>query len=173
VGASFTDASAVLTGTWGPDQDVSATVHTINQNDACFQEAEIRLRNTITPRSITGYEVGWHMSVTSQAYLIIVRWNGPLASFDYLFVDTNAQYAVKDGDVLRAKIVGNIITAYINGVQKAQADITSPGFGAVFTTGNPGMGFNLENPPNVPQVCSGTNGDYGFTSYTATDVPLP
>jgi hypothetical protein len=38
----------------------------------------------------------------------------------------------------------------------------------VYTTGTPGMGFNLEN---APAGCSGTNGDYGFTSYTATDAP--
>jgi hypothetical protein len=30
------------------------------------------------------------------------------------------------------------------------------------------MGFNLEN---APAGCSGTNGDYGFTSYSATDAP--
>lgn len=56
-------------------------------------------------------------------------------------------------------------------MEKASADITSLG-GTVWTDGNPGMGFNLEN---APFGCSGTNGDYGFTSFTATDaaaVPL-
>ena len=70
-------------------------------------------------------------------------------------------------DVMSAKIVGNVITAYINGVQKGQADITSIG-GTVYTTGHPGMGFSQYN---VPPGCPGTNGNYGFTSYTATDAP--
>ena len=36
---------------------------------------------------------------------------------------------------------------------------------AAATTGNPGMGFNLETGD---ASCIGTNGDYGFTSFTAT-----
>jgi hypothetical protein len=168
VGASFTDATALLTGTWGPDQMTTATVHTVNQNDACFQEAELRLRSALSAHSNTGYEISFHMSQTSEAYVIIVRWNGALGDFTYLFNPTHSTtFAVKDGDVVSAKIVGNLITASINGVQKAQADITSVG-GTVYTTGSPGMGFNLEN---APAGCSGTNGDYGFTSYSATDAP--
>jgi hypothetical protein len=34
-----------------------------------------------------------------------------------------------------------------------------------YTTGSPGMGFNLETGD---PTCIGTNGDYGFTSFTAT-----
>lgn len=165
VGATYTDAAAILTGAWGSDQQVTATVHTVSQDDSCFQETEIRLRTTITAHSITGYEVGWHMSTSSQAYVIIVRWNGLLGNFDYLFNQTGTQYAVHDGDVLKAQIVGNVITAYINGVSKATANITSIG-GTVYTTGTPGMGFNLEN---APPGCSGTNGNYGYTDFSATD----
>jgi len=163
VGASATDATAVLTGVWKADQDVSAVVHSVNQVDGCFQETEIRLRTVITPHSITGYEVSWHMSGTANAYVIIVRWNGPQGDFTYLFNDGGgSQYAVANGDTVRAKIVGNIITAYINGVQKATADITSLG-GAVYSAGAPGMGFNLESA-NLGGTCAGTNGDYGYTS---------
>ncbi|MGC2518239.1 MAG: hypothetical protein WA373_03925 [Burkholderiales bacterium] len=166
-GVSFSDATALLTGTWGPDQMATATVHTVSQNDACFQEAELRLRSAISAHVNTGYEITFHMSQTSAAYLIIVRWNGPLGSFDYLSRTIGAQFAIKDGDVMSAKIVGNVITAYINGVQKGQVDITSIG-GTVYTTGNPGMGFSLDT---TTAGCSGTNGNYGFTSYTATDTP--
>ncbi|MGC2518236.1 MAG: hypothetical protein WA373_03910 [Burkholderiales bacterium] len=167
VGASFTDATALLTGTWGPDQMASATVHTVNQNDACFQEVELRLRSALSAHVNTGYEISFHMSQTSLAYLIIVRWNGARGNFTYLFKSTrDAQFGIKDGDVVSAKIVGNVITAYINDVQKGQVDITSIG-GTVYTTGNPGMGFNLEN---TLTACKGTNGDYGFTSYTTTDI---
>lgn len=167
VGASATDATSVLTGAWKADQDITAVVHTINQVDGCFQEAEMRLRTVITPHSITGYEVSWHLSTTASAYVIIVRWNGPQGNFTYLFNDGGgAQYAVTNGDTLRAKIVGNVITAYINGVQKATVDITSLG-GIVYSTGAPGMGFNLESA-NLGGTCAGTNGDYGYTSWSVT-----
>jgi hypothetical protein len=124
---------------------------------------------------MTGYEVGFKMSQTAEAYVIIVRWNGILGNFDYLFNQAGSKYAVADGDTLRATIVGNIITAY-NGVEiMATADITKPpipsmGGDTVYTTGNPGMGFNLESA-NLGGACAGTNGDYGLTSFTATDTP--
>ena len=35
----------------------------------------------------------------------------------------------------------------------------------VYASGNPGMGFNLET---ADPACVGTNGDYGFTRYTAS-----
>jgi len=169
IAANFTDATALLTGAWGPDQMASATVYTVSQNDPCFQEVELRLRSAISAHVSTGYEINFHLSHTASAYLQIVRWNGPLGSFDYLSNTAGAQFSVKNGDVVSAKIVGNVITAYINGVQKARVDIASIG-GAVYTTGNPGMGFNLDN---APAGCSGTNGNYGFTNYTATDRALP
>jgi hypothetical protein len=164
-GASYTDATALLTGPWGPDQTVSATVHTVDQNDDCYQEVELRLRSALSAHVNTGYEVAFKMSQTSKAYLIIVRWNGPLGKYNYLFKNSGEQFGIKDGDIVSASIVGNVITAYVNGVQKGQADITSIG-GTVYASGAPGMGFNLEN---APSGCAGTNGDYGFTSFTASD----
>jgi hypothetical protein len=89
-----------------------------------------------------------------------VRWTGPLGDFTELFDVKGAQFAVKDGDVMSASVVGNVITAYRNGVQMAQVTDNT------FTTGNPGIGFNLLNDL---EVCRGTNGDYGFTHYTVTD----
>ena len=109
------------------------------------------------------------MSQSSAAYLQIVRWNGPLGSFDYLANNMGTPFGIMNGDVVSAKIVGNLITAYINGVQKAQVDITSIG-GTVYTAGDPGMGFNLKNSV---AGCPGTNGNYGFTDYTATDAVAP
>jgi hypothetical protein len=32
----YDDSTALLTGTWGPDQTAQATVHTVNQNDNIF-----------------------------------------------------------------------------------------------------------------------------------------
>ncbi|PYX51407.1 MAG: ATP-dependent DNA ligase, partial [Acidobacteria bacterium] len=42
------DSTAVLTGTWGPDQTAQATVFTINQNSTIFEEVELRLRTSIS-----------------------------------------------------------------------------------------------------------------------------
>jgi len=158
-GSSYTDGTALLTGTWGPDQTAEAVVHTVNQKDSCYQEVELRLRSAILAHSCTGYEVSFKASKTSSAYLIIVRWNGALGDFSYLSQYMGAQYGVSEGDVVKATITGNVIKAYLNGAEVGSATDST------FTTGNPGMGFNLETGD---ASCIGTNGDYGFTSYTAT-----
>jgi hypothetical protein len=158
-GTSYTDGTALLTGAWGPTQSVEAVVHTVKQHDSCYQEVEMRLRSALSPHSCTGYEISFKMSKTSAAYLIIVRWNGKLGDFTYLKNVMGAQYGVSDGDTVKATISGNVITAYLNGVVMATAT------DGTFTTGSPGMGFNLETGD---PTCVGTNGDYGFTSLTAT-----
>ncbi len=56
-GSSYTDGTALLTGSWGPDQTVEAVVHAVNPKDSCYQEVELRLRSTLTPGSCTGYEI--------------------------------------------------------------------------------------------------------------------
>src|SRR4029077_21073039 len=53
-------------------------------------------------------------------------------------------------------IDGSTITAYINGVQKLQV------VDSTYSSGNPGIGAFLQN-------ATGVNGDYGFTSFTASD----
>lgn len=163
-GPDYTDATALLVGPWGADQQVTATVFADQFNDACFHEVEIRLRSTIAAHSNTGYEIGFKVSTTSQAYLNIVRWNGPHGSFDYLHRGDGAQFGVQTGDVISATIVGDVITAYKNGVAMGQATDDT------FDDGSPGMGFNVKN--SVPG-CPGTNPDYGFTALTATDSVVP
>ena len=59
------------------------------------------------------------------------------------------------GDVIKATMVGNVITTYKNGVQMGQVTDNT------FLTGRPGFGFN-----------EGINGDYGITRFTATDAPI-
>ena len=158
-GSSYTDGTALLTGTWGPNQTVEAVVHAVNPKDSCYQEVEMRLRSTLTPHSCTGYEISFKATKTSGAYLIIVRWNGPLGDFTYLVNTSGAQYGVTEGDVVKATIVGNVITAYLNGVQVGTATDST------YTSGSPGMGMNLETGDSS---CIGTNGDYGFKHFTAT-----
>ena len=157
-GSSYTDGTALLTGAWGPTQTVEAVVHTVNPKESCYQEVEMRLRSTLTAHSCTGYEISFKATNAASAYLIIVRWNGPVGDFTYLKNSTGAQYGIVDGDTVKATIVGNVITAYLNGVAVGTAT------DATYTTGSPGMGFNLETSD---PACVGTNGDYGFTRFTA------
>jgi hypothetical protein len=149
----------LLTGAWGPTQTVEAVVHTVNPKESCYQEVEMRLRSTLTAHSCTGYEISFKATKSASAYLIIVRWNGPVGDFTYLKNSTGAQYGIAEGDTVKATIVGNVITAYLNGVAVGTATDST------YTTGNPGMGFNLETSD---ASCIGTNGDYGFTRLTAT-----
>jgi hypothetical protein len=160
-GASYTDATALLKGRWGPNQRATATVFaTTTLTEDCSSEVELRLRSTITRRRNRGYEVSFKVSQTDAAYLIIVRWNGALGDFSYLFKGMGVRYAIKNGDVISATIVGDTITAYRNGDALARATDHT------FASGAPGMGFNLENGR---AECRGTNDRYGFRSFEATD----
>jgi hypothetical protein len=157
-GSSYTDGTALLTGAWGPTQTVEAVVHAVNPKESCYQEVEMRLRSTLTAHNCTGYEISFKATKSASAYLIIVRWNGPLGDFTYLKNSSGAEYGIAEGDTVKATIVGNVITAYLNGVAVGTATDST------FATGNPGMGFNLETGD---ASCIGTNGDYGFTHFTA------
>jgi hypothetical protein len=57
------------------------------------------------------------------------------------------------------RVLGSVITVYLNGAQVGTATDDT------YSDGNPGMGFNLETGDSA---CVGTNGDYGYTSLTAT-----
>jgi len=153
----FDDSTAILTGNWGPDQTVQATVHSINQspNDSVVEEVELRLRSTIAPHRITGYEINFRCSKTGNSYTEIVRWNGPLGDFTYLDHKGGSAYGVADGDVVKATLTGNKIVVYVNGVQVSQAT------DGTFVTGNPGIGFGLSG------VVTPT--DFGFSNFTASD----
>ena len=162
VGASYTDATALLTGTWGADQSATAVVFTTAApiKDECLSEVEIRLRSSMSPHDNRGYEVTFSLSQSDSAYLIIVRWDGPLGEFTGLFHKTGANYGVTNGDVMTATIVGNRITAYKNG--EMMGSVTDD----IFTSGNPGIGFNLQN---AEPGCAGTNDRYGFSRFSVTD----
>jgi hypothetical protein len=161
-GANFTDATAVLQNlTWAPDQKASAVVFSIGSSvDNCSQEVELRLRTSISANSISGYEIDYEFSTNSTGYMQIVRWNGPFADFTVLRTFNGQQYGVTNGDTVMATIVGNVITAYKNGVQLGQVTDST------YSSGSPGMGFNLDN---TVSGCSGTNASYGFASFSAKD----
>ena len=154
---NFNDPTAILSGTWGPNQTVQATVHSVNQRGGnTFEEVEFRLRTTITAHRNAGYEVNFRCTHDGSQYVQIVRWNGPLGNFSYVNNGSVPGPGIRDGDIVKATIVGSTITAYINGVQVVQ---TSDG---TYSSGSPGIGFYLQGTANV-------NADYGFTSFSASD----
>ena len=150
----YDDSTAVLAGQWNPDQMAQATVRTVNQNRGFFEEVELRLRTTIGAHSTTGYEINFRCTSDGSQYVQIVRWNGPLGKFSY--VNTAVGPGLRDGNVVKATIVGSTITAYINGKEIVQ------GTDSTYKSGSPGIGFFL-------QGAAGVNGDFGFTAFTAAD----
>jgi hypothetical protein len=91
-----------------------------------------------------------------RAYTQIARWNGPLANFTLLADKRGPQFGVNDGDIVRAFIIGDVITAYINGVQMAKVSDDT------FSSGNPGIGLNYG--------CNGTYQNFGFRNFTARGI---
>jgi hypothetical protein len=81
----------------------------------------------------------------------IVRWNGKVGDWTSLQKYTGAEYGVKDGDVVKATIAGNVIMGYVNGMEVISATDKT------YNEGKPGMGFNY----GVEQ----SNGDFGFPTY--------
>ena len=74
----------------------------------------------------------------------------------FTYVKTAPGPGLRDGDVVKATIVGSTITAYINGTPVVQ------GTDSTYGSGSPGIGFYLQGAKDV-------NGDYGFTTFTAMD----
>jgi hypothetical protein len=154
----YDDAVALLTGPWAPNQTVQATVHCEHPNGKAWEEVELRLRSSLAPHVATGYEINFRCLKTKDAYSEIVRWDGPVTKFTYLSQHTGARFGVVDGDVVKATIVGNVITVFLNGVEINRATDST------FATGAPGIGFFLHG-------AVGVNRDYGFSSFSASDQP--
>jgi hypothetical protein len=175
----YDDSTALLTGTWGADQWAMATVYSVSQDRrGIFEEVEIRLRSSLSAHSCTGYEILFR-ALKPGGYVTIVRWNGPLNDFTYLPMVHYPYPGITTGDVVKAAIVGNVITASVNGAVVAQATDD------MFSTGSPGFGFWLRGPSgmNLSTVSwrlrqmmdwlrgsAGINGNFGFTSFTASDA---
>jgi hypothetical protein len=133
----YDDPTALLTGSWGRNQHAKARVFSRNQTEEYFQEVELRLRSTMAAHNCSGYEVFWRCLKSENAYSEIVRWNGPAGAFTSLARRQGPEYGVKDGDVVEATIVGDVITSYVNGVVVLTAS------DGAFTAGKPGIGFNF------------------------------
>jgi len=58
--------------------------------------------------------------------------------------------------VVKASMIGKVLTVYINGLQMIQISDDK------FASGNPGIGYYLAG-------ATGVIGDFGFSSFRATD----
>ena len=153
----YDDSYAILTG-FPPDQEAWGVAHISKPNPKCNQEVEILLRFTSSPHSTTGYECLFRCLDDASSYLEIVRWEGPVGKFTYLSRNHGKGFGLKNGDTVKASIVGNVITVHVNGVEKARATDDT------FKTGNPGIGEFLACPGGQGV---GSNADFGFASFTA------
>jgi hypothetical protein len=170
----FGDPTAILTGTWGANQTVQATVK-INTapTGTCCHEAEVRLRNTVnsTNHTITGYEVYCSVMANSP-YCHIASWGGPNGAYVNMenVSGPSPSIYLKNGDILAATVTGTnpvTITAYVNGTQIMTVQDTgnftfSDGkkYGP-WTSGSPGIGFYDDQDNNWSY--------FGFSSFTASD----
>jgi hypothetical protein len=161
-GATYADSTAILNGTFGSDQEASGTVFNNDTVGDWHEEVELRLRSTMTPNSSAGYEIEFQARADAGAYCDIVRWNGAYGNYTPLVHASGSQCSLKTGDVIRATVIGNVITAYKNGAVAMQ---TTDG---MFTSGNPGMGFFLHNFSQ-----SGNPANSGLTSFSAKTIGTP
>ena len=154
-GPPYNDSTAVLSGTWGPNQTACGTIYTVNETSSVYEEVELRLHTTITPHSITSYEFNGRVTSDGSQYVQIVRWNGPINSFTYLTTTTGP--GLHNGDRMCATIQGSTLTVFVNGTPVVQAT------DGTYTGGSPGIGFWNHGGTLAD------NSNYGFSQFSATD----
>jgi len=160
-GSGYDDSYATLSG-FGPDHTASAIVHLANVPRVCAHEVELHLRWSDSAGVAQGYEVTHDAGATVQ----IVRWNGGYGDFYEVNLSTFNWVELRDGDEFKASIKGNVISVYLNNALIAQGQ-DDGARGAPYTTGNPGMGFFIRRFCDPSDT--GTNEDFGFTSFNATE----
>lgn len=152
---NYADSTALLTGTWPSNQTVTVHLYKGTTDPDQWPEAEIRLRSAMSANTNRGYEVLYSMNSDSSCYIGIVRWNGGYGNFTSLSSASGSQLIATNGSTLKATIIGNQITAYLNGV--VVTNLTDN----TYTTGNPGVGFDHNGPSSVDAT-------YGFTDFEAS-----
>jgi hypothetical protein len=153
----FNDSYALLHG-FPSDQEAWGVAHVARPNSSCIQEIEILLRFTSSPHRTTGYECFARCVTSERSYVQIVRWDGTLGKFTYLADKRGANFGLNNGDILKASVIGNVITVSVNGVEKARVTDDT------FKMGDPGIGEYLacETGQGIE-----SNFDFGFSSFAA------
>ena len=160
----YTDSAALVTGNWGSDQFAQIVVWWDGAagTNSDYDEVEIRLRGTLAKNFGKTYNINCRVGAPSaDSYIQMGRANGPPDDFTPPIAELKGPSAAcQNGDVVTATIVGNVITAYINGKRVIQ------GIDSVITSGAPGFGF-------FHQGTSAQNSDFGISRFAATDVFPP
>jgi hypothetical protein len=137
----YDDNYARLTGTWGANQTIEATVH-INAGAQLGGNPEVILlvRATDDTNNIRAMEALF--SLAGDAYL--VKWNGPLGGFSHTSYNCppgtpwSGGSPLRTGDKLKLTVAGSQFTMYVNNVVKwCTVDTTLQG-------GSPGIAFYLQ-----------------------------
>ncbi len=150
---SYDDSYAYLSG-FGADQQGQAVIYVDPNLTGDPHEVELLLRCADSAQSTRCYECLFNYDGGVQ----IVRWNGPFGDFT-VFPGSGPGYfgrALVTGDVVKATIIGNTISAYINGVLLLEAT------DSMWTDGQPGIGFFKRT--------AGQNWDLAISSYTASSA---
>jgi hypothetical protein len=169
----FDDPTAILKGTWSPNQEAIATAFVNNASplgENCNGEVELRLLSTITSGVNRGYEVfGSIKQVAGNRYLDIVRWNGALG--DFTILDHVTGIGLTHGQVFRATatVSGASVTiqSYINDVLQRTVIDNSP---QAILAGNPGIGFFRNNNNSGCGIGSANDQKYGWSAFLARNL---
>jgi hypothetical protein len=146
----YDDSYAYLTG-FGPDQTAEGVIYRSPSLDtSTTHEVELLLRVSDDAGGARAYECLFSF----YGAVDIVRWDGPMGQFTPLSLSGILRYSdeLHSGDVIKATIVGNHISLYINGMLIAEATDSA------YTTGQPGISF----------FTRGNDAHFGLTSYTVT-----
>lgn len=156
------DSYTILQGDWGTDYEIEAVIYrhaSLPEAADPSHETEMLFRASDGADAYQAYEI----MVNSVGLINCGHWTAPL-TVDVIVEESGPGYdqEVLDGDVVRARIVGNTISVWVNDASCCTYDITD--HSPVFNTGNPGIGFFTR--PSV-----GGNTDYfGFKSVTVTKL---
>ena len=151
---------AAINQSWGANYELEAVVfRDISLNVAASHEIELNVRAADGPDFYRCYEILFSHSGQIECF----RWGGPFNTFAALPGSASGFGTIDDGDVCKVVIVGDIITAWHNGIQRATFDIGSiPD--AKFTDGNPAIAFFTR-----PQQ-GGNNSHFGMKSVRVTKL---
>jgi hypothetical protein len=174
----YDDPTAILKGSWKPNQRVTGKVFCSNNvvDHINYPEVELRLRFAIGANLAKGYEIMWRCSDSTAAslassYLAVAAWLGGSGQFTGLTITlpssstTNSLTGggVEDGDTVSAAIFGSTLTIYRNGQLQGTVNDSR------YASGDPGIGFNYVAADNGSPT-SGYNVDFGFTSFSTTEL---
>ena len=146
----YTDDLAILKPSVaipGANQYAEVTIYRdVAYTPPSSHEIQIHLRanvNSAGPNYLPTYEVLFPWGGTMGQ---IVRQDGTLGGFTVLSPTGSGYSVLGTGDVVRAKIVGSVITVYVNGVEAMTVTDT------VITNGQPGMGFYVTTGAGVDRT---------------------